>query len=66
MTEAGEAAGVKVTIYDAKGSTDTAAKQVDQALAAKSAAIVAFGINFNLLPTAIDSANAAGVPVSAP
>ena len=63
MTEAGEAAGVKVTIYDAKGSTDTAAKQVDQALAAKSAAIVAFGINFNLLPTAIDSANAAGVPV---
>lgn len=63
MTEAGEAAGVKVTIYDAKGSTDTAAKQIDQAIAADSAAIVAFGINFNLLPTAIDSANAAGVPV---
>ncbi|MFK3677662.1 sugar ABC transporter substrate-binding protein [Microbacterium sp. NPDC090218] len=63
MSEAGEEAGVKVTIYDAKGSTDTAAKQIDQALAAGSAAIVAFGINFNLLPTAIDNANSAGVPV---
>ncbi len=63
MTAAGEKAGVKVEIYDAKGSTDTAAKQIDQALAAKSAAIVAFGINFNLLPTAIDRANQAGVPV---
>ncbi|GAA1495344.1 sugar ABC transporter substrate-binding protein [Paeniglutamicibacter kerguelensis] len=63
MTEAGERAGVKVEVYDAKGSTDTAAKQVNQALAAKSSAIVAFGINFNLLPTAIESANQAGVPV---
>lgn len=63
MTEAGKEAGVKVDVYDAKGSTDTAAKQIDQALASKSAAIVAFGINFNLLPTAITSANKAGVPV---
>jgi len=63
MTAAGKEAGVKVEIYDAKGSTDTAAKQIDQALAAKSSAIVAFGINFNLLPTAIDRANQAGVPV---
>lgn len=63
MTAAGEVAGVDVEIYDAKGSTDTAAKQIDQALAAKSAAIVAFGINFNLLPTAIARANELGVPV---
>ncbi|BCW45365.1 sugar ABC transporter substrate-binding protein [Arthrobacter sp. StoSoilB5] len=63
MTEAGKHAGVRVDVYDAKGSTDTAAKQIDQALASKSAAIVAFGINFNLLPTAISTANKAGVPV---
>ncbi|MFJ5956533.1 sugar ABC transporter substrate-binding protein [Paenarthrobacter sp. NPDC092416] len=63
MAEAGKQAGVQVDIYDAKGSTDTAAKQMDQALASKSAAIVAFGINFNLLPTAISNANKAGVPV---
>lgn len=63
MEAAGKVAGVKVEIYDAKGSTDTAAKQIDQALASKSSAIVAFGINFNLLPTAIERANAAGVPV---
>ena len=63
MQKAGEAAGVKVEIYDAQGSTDTAAKQIDQAIAAKASAVVAFGINFNLVPTAIQDANNAKVPV---
>lgn len=63
MAEAADAAGVELQIYDAKGSTDTAAKEVSQAIAAKSSAIVAFGINFNLLPNAITEANDAGIPV---
>jgi len=63
MKKAGEAAGLKVDIYDAQGSTDTAAKQIDQAIASKASAIVAFGINFNLVPTAIQDAISAKVPV---
>lgn len=61
--EAGAAAGVNVTIFDAKGSTDTAAKQIDQAVAFGAAAIIASALNFDLLPTAIAAANEAGVPV---
>lgn len=63
MTEAGKAAGVDVQIFDAKGSSSAAAQGIEQAIAAKAPAIVAFGVNLDLVAGAVKSANDAGIPV---
>ncbi|GED88418.1 substrate-binding domain-containing protein [Streptomyces sp. 6-11-2] len=63
MTEAGRQAGVKVRVFDSKGSTSTAGKGVEQALATDAAAVVAFGINLSEVSGAVRAAQQAKVPV---
>jgi ribose transport system substrate-binding protein len=61
--EAAKAAGVEVTIFDAKGSSATASQGVDQAVASGAAAIVAFGVNFDQIAGSVAGAQAADIPV---
>ncbi|MGW1092390.1 sugar ABC transporter substrate-binding protein [Streptomyces sp. NPDC002596] len=63
MTEAGRQAGVNVRVFDSKGSTSTAGKGVEQALATDAAAVVAFGINLSEVSGAVRAAQQAKVPV---
>lgn len=63
MQEAGEAAGVTVDVFDAKGSSATASQGIEQAVASGSAAVVAFGVNFDQVAGAVATATDAGVPV---
>lgn len=63
MSEAAKAGGASVKIIDAKGQANKAAAGIEQAVAAKASAIVAFGVNFNLVKNAVQVARDAGVPV---
>jgi ribose transport system substrate-binding protein len=63
MQQAGRRAGVNVKIFDGKGSANTAAQGIQQAVGAHAAAIVAFAVNFDLARNAIAAAKQAGIPV---
>jgi ribose transport system substrate-binding protein len=61
--DAAAKAGVSVTLYDSKGSTTNAATGVEQAIAAKAAAIVLFAVNVDFVKQAVADANKANIPV---
>ncbi|WP_320670132.1 sugar ABC transporter substrate-binding protein [Patulibacter defluvii] len=63
FNEAAGVAGTKARLFNAKGETSTAARGIQQAVAAKASAIVVFGITFKYVQQAVSDAKAAGIPV---
>lgn len=63
MTEAMKSFGATVTICDGKANPTTMADCINNAVASKAAAIVTVAISYAQVPSAIDGARKAGVPV---
>jgi ribose transport system substrate-binding protein len=63
MKQAAAAAGVKVQLFSANGSTSTASQEIEQAVAAGAAAVVTFAVNMVYIPNAVKAAKKAGVPI---
>jgi ribose transport system substrate-binding protein len=65
LTAAGNAAGVKISIFDGKGEPTLFTQGMSEAVAAKAAGIVLYGINPALVPVGLQAAKAAKIPVLA-
>lgn len=63
FNEAAGVAGTKARLFNSKGETSTAARGIQQAVAAKASAIVVFGITFKYVQQAVSDAKASGIPV---
>ena len=63
LREAAKAADVKVDIFDAKGQTNNAEKGIQQAIAAKSAGLVVWAVDFDYVRNGIKAAKKAGIPL---
>jgi ribose transport system substrate-binding protein len=63
LKEAASAAHVKVEVFDAKGQTNNAEKGIRQAIAAKSAGLIVWAVNFDFVRNGIKAAKAARVPL---
>jgi ribose transport system substrate-binding protein len=62
---AATAAGMKAEIFDGKAQPDRFNQGIEQAIASKAAGIVTYAINPAVVPTALQKAKAAGIPVIA-
>jgi ribose transport system substrate-binding protein len=63
MKEGAEAVGMKIVALDAKGDASTAARQLDQAISQRAAAIALMDFPTDVLRAPIQSARDAGIPV---
>lgn len=62
---AATAAGMKAEVFDGKAQPDRFNQGIEQAIASKAAGIVTYAINPAVVPTALQKAKAAGIPVIA-
>jgi ribose transport system substrate-binding protein len=65
VQQAASAAGMKAEIYDGKAQPERFNAGIEQAIASKAAGIVTYAINPAIVPTALQDAKKAGIPVIA-